>query len=398
MTIQKYSGNIPFRVGMVGAGFMAKLHSLSMRNIAGLMDDPSVRFELVRIVDLNAQYAQKEAERWGWQESGTDWRMITGDETIDIVDVATPNDSHCEICLDAFAHGKHVICEKPLSTDSETAARMARAAIASGKVHRVNFTYRAWPAIVQAKQLIESGVLGEIRHFEGHFLQDHNNDATIPLHWRFKEQPAGAGALGDVGAHVIDLARFLTGEFESVSATMQRFITERPLPEDRSRKGNVEVDDLTVALVKFTNGATGTIKAGWALPGYKNDVFFTVIGEKGAVRFSWQRSNELHYFDSADPVALSGYRTIFTGRAHPGAELFWFPDLGGDLGVGVTGQGIGYGEAFTLSFRNFVNSLKNEVSPEPNFVDGLRCCEIIDAIKLSAKEGCWKEVKHTNVA
>ncbi|MBK0166636.1 Gfo/Idh/MocA family protein [Klebsiella sp. S69] len=397
MKFNTNSNNKPYRVGMVGAGFMAKLHSLSMRNISGLMDDPEARFELVRIVDVDRQAAQREAERWGWKESGTDWTSITNDDSIDIIDIATPNNSHYEICLEAFAKGKNVLCEKPLSTNSKNAEIMAKKAIESGKVHMVNFTYRAWPAIAQAKKIIESGEIGSIRHFEGHFLQDHNNDPTIPLHWRFKEEPAGAGALGDVGAHIIDLARFLVGEFDSVSAVMQRFITERPLVGDRSRKGAVEVDDFTCSLVNFKNGATGTIKAGWALPGYKNDVFFNVVGDKGALRFSWQRSNELQYFDSRDPSSLSGFRTILIGRAHPGAELFWFPDLGGELGVGVTGQGIGYGEAFALSFKHFAEVLKLGKSSAPDFIDGLRCCEIIDAIKLSSTTHKWQKVSFADI-
>lgn len=385
----------PFRVGMVGAGYMAKLHSLSMNNLAGYTEDPTDRFDLVRIVDTDAQAAEREATRWGWSEHGTDWKTVTRDPSIDVVDIATPNDSHHEICLDAFAHGKHVICEKPLSVNSEFAAEMARKAHASGRVHMVNFTYRAWPAIAQARALIKSGAIGNVRHFEGHFFQDHNNDPTIPLHWRFKKGPAGAGALGDVGAHIIDLARFLVGEVDSVVATTQRFILERPLPHDRSQKGQVEVDDLAAAMVQFENGATGTIKASWALPGFKNDVYFVVVGDKGAVRFSWERSNELQFFDSADPQPISGYRTIPLGRAHPGAELFWFPALGGDLGVGVTAQGMGYGDAFTLSFRHFINALKTGESPAPNFVDGLRCCEIIDAILASAEQGRWVKVHHT---
>ncbi|MDE1485485.1 Gfo/Idh/MocA family oxidoreductase [Xenorhabdus bovienii] len=392
MTLVANKNKKPFRVGMVGAGFMAKLHSLSMNNIAGLTNDPDAKFDLIRIVDIHAASAKKEAKRWGWKESGTDWKTVTRDASIDIVDIATPNDSHCEICLDAFANGKHVICEKPLSTDSKTAELMARKAVESGKIHMVNFTYRAWPAIAQTKKIIESGAIGQIHHFEGHFLQDHNNDPTIPLHWRFQKGPAGAGALGDVGAHIIDLARFLVGEFDSVSATMQRFIDERPLVEERTKKGAVEVDDFTSALIKFQNGATGTIKAGWALPGYKNDVFFAVIGEKGSIRFSWERSNELQYFDSSDPSDLSGYRTILLGRVHPGAELFWFPDLGGESGMGVTAQGMGYGEAFALSFNHFVDSLKSGKSASPNFIDGLRCCEIIDAIKISAEKEAWQKV------
>ncbi len=383
------------RVGMIGAGYMVKLHSLSMRNLAALTNHPQDRFELVRLVDNNAELAQQEAARWGWKHADNDWRTVTRSADIDLVDIATPNDCHYEMCLDAFANGKHVLCEKPLAMDRHQAAEMARKAKASGKVHMVNFTYRAWPAIAQARQIIQEGGIGNIRHFEGHFFQDHNNDQTIPLHWRFRKQHAGAGALGDVGSHIIDLARFLVGEVASVAALTQCYIPQRPLPNDRSQIGSVDVDDLAVALIRFENGASGTIKASWALPGFKNDVYFVVVGDKGALRFSWERSNELQLFDGSDAPQVSGYRTVLLGRAHPGAELFWFPALGGDLGVGVTAQGMGYGEAFTLSFRHYANALQRGESPAPNFVDGLRCCEIIDAILTSAAEGRWIDVEKT---
>ena len=386
----------PIRVGMIGAGYMVKLHSLSMLNLAGLTDDPHNRFELVRLVDSNEDLAQHEAMRWGWSTAGSDWQSVTRAPNIDLVDIATPNDSHYEMCLDAFAHGKHVLCEKPLAVNVEQALVMARAAQESGKVHLVNFTYRAWPAIAQARKIIQSGKLGKIRHFEGHFFQDHNNDPTIPLHWRFRKASAGAGALGDIGSHIIDLARFLVGELSSVCAITQRFISQRPLPQDRTLQGTVEVDDLTAALVQFENGASGTIKASWALPGFKNDVYFSIVGDKGALRFSWERSNELQIFTVDDAPEISGFRTVLVGRAHPGAELFWFPALGGDLGVGVTAQGMGYGDAFTLSFRSFANALHNNQSTPPNFVDGLRCCEIIAAILRSAENGQWINIeKHT---
>ncbi|NNM59251.1 MAG: Gfo/Idh/MocA family oxidoreductase [Legionellales bacterium] len=385
----------PIRVGMIGAGYMLKLHTLAMRNLASLTDDERDRFELTRLVDTNAALVEHEAIRWGWSQMDTDWRSITRSADIDLVDIATPNDSHHEICLDAFAHGKHVLCEKPLAMNRHQAAEMAHHAAASGKVHIVNFTYRSWPAIVQARQLIQAGKIGKIRHFEGHFFQDHNNDATIPLHWRFQKACAGAGALGDIGSHVIDLARFLVGDIASVSALTQRFIEQRPFPHDRTQSGKVDVDDLAAALVRFENGATGSIKASWALPGYKNDVFFSIVGDKGAIRFSWERSNELQIFDAADEPQLSGYRTVLIGRAHPGAELFWFPALGGELGLGVTAQGIGYGEAFTLSFRHYAQALRTGKSLAPNFIDGLRCCEIIDAILLSAETGAWVDVDKT---
>ncbi len=386
----------PTKVGMVGAGYMVKLHSLAMHNLARLTDNPEDQFELVRLVDCNAELAKHEAKRWGWIESSDDWQSITRDKNIEVVIVATSNDSHHEICLDAFLHGKHVFCEKPLALNHDQAVAMACKAKASGKVNMVNFTYRCWPAILQAQKLIEEGRIGKVRYFEGHFFQDHNNDHTIPLHWRFQKSKAGAGALGDVGSHIIDLARFLVGDIVSVVALQQCFVKERRL-HNSSEKGQVDVDDLSAAMVLFENGATGTIKASWALPGFKNDLYFLVVGDHGAIRFSWERSNELQIFDSKDLPQFSGYRSVLIGRAHPGAELFWFPVLGGELGLGVTAQGMGYGDAFTLSFRHLANALKLNQSFSPNFVDGLRCCEIIDAILMSAKERRWVNIERVLV-
>ncbi len=386
-------GMAVFRVGMIGGGYMAKLHSLSFRNLSGLLNAPDDRFELVRLADANKALATSEAARWGWGEGTEDWRAVTRDPTIDLVDVATPNDSHEEICADAFAHGKHVLCEKPLSVDAPGAARMVDAAVQSGRMHMVNFSYRNWPAVQQAKKLIDSGRLGKLVYFEGHFFQDHNGDESIPRHWRFEKARAGSGALGDVGSHIIDLARLLVGDVDSLVANQRTFIHQRPLPRDRSVLAPVDTDDFITMMVEFENGATGHIGASWSLPGYKNDVAFTIVGERGAVRFSWQNSNELQFYSADDPADVSGYRSILIGRAHPGADLFWYPDLGGKQGLGTTAQGIGYGEAFALSFRQLLSSLKSGESPAPNFVDGLRCCEILDAALRSAASRAWVKVE-----
>lgn len=380
------------RIGMIGSGYMAKLHSLAFRNLPALNWPETPRIELVRIADVNATLAEDAANRWGWSSSSDDWKAITRADDIDIVDVATPNGTHEEIVADAFAHGKHVLCEKPLSTDAETAARMLDAARASGKVHMVNFTYRNWPAIRQAKDVIESGRIGKIRYFEGHFFQDYNNDDQIPLSWRFLKKPAGAGAAGDIGSHILDLARYLVGDVKRLTGMTRTFIPERPLPGKPDQKGRVEVDDLMMTMMEFDNGATGTVHASWALPGFKNDVFFTVVGDRGALRFSWERSNELHFYSEEDPQDLNGYRQVLIGGIHPGADLFWFPKVSGSRGQGTPGQGLGYGETFVLNARQLITSVLRNESPSPNFEDGLRCCELIDAALKASETGTWVDV------
>lgn len=381
------------RVALIGAGYMAKLHALSMGNLEGLSPETGIAFEKAVIVDTDRAAADHAAARWGFDRAEVDWRSVVDDPRIDVVDISTPNASHEAIAEAAFAAGKDVLCEKPLAATVESAARMTRAAVASGTVHFVNFTYRAWPMIAEAKRLIDDGRLGQIRFFDGHFFQDHNDDATIPRHWRFERDKAGAGALGDIGAHIIDLARFLAGDIAEVAANEMRFVDERPVSGSPQKRAPVDVDDFASMLVRFESGASGAIHASWALPGFKNDVFFTIVGEKGALRFSWERSNELQYFDRADEARLSGYRTIALGRAHPGADLFWFPDLGGERGVGVTAQGMGYGDAFLLSFKRFAENLAARETRSPNFLDGLRTSEIMHAAQRSAAERRWVDVE-----
>ena len=380
------------RFGMIGGGYMVKLHSLAFRNLPALAWPDCPAIELVRIADIDERLARDAADRWGWSKSSADWKDVTRADDIDVVSVATPNDSHEEIVADAFAHGKHVLCEKPLSTDAAGAARMLDAARASGRVHMVNFTYRNWPAIRQARDVIAAGRIGAVRYFEGHFFQDHNNDDAVPLHWRFRRGPAGSGAAGDIGSHILDLARYLVGDVKRLAARTRTFIPERSLPGRPGVKAPVEVDDLVTTMLEFENGAVGSVHASWALPGFKNDVFFTVVGDRGALRFSWERNNELHFYSDEDPQDLAGYRQILVGGVHPGANLFWFPIVQGSRGQGSPGQGIGYAEAFVLNARQLVESIAVGRSPAPNFEDGLRCCEILDAALAAARGDGWVDV------
>jgi predicted dehydrogenase len=368
MLMNKVKDNSPIRVGMIGAGYACQLHSLAMQNINASSSDSRHHFELIRLIDCNIALAQQEARRWNWSDSAADWHKVTRNVDIDLVDVATPNESHYEICLDALANNKHVLCEKPLALNRHQALEMARHAKASGKVHLVNFTYRAWPAIIKARQLIQEKKLGHIHHFEGYFFQDHHHDQTIPLNWRFRKSLAGAGALSDIGSHIIDLARFLIGDIESVSATTQRIISQRTLRNDPSQHGDVDVDDFVTAQVRFENGAAGTIKASWALPGFKHDLSFTIFADKGVVHFSWKKNHELQVFDH-----IERFSTVNKSQGETLEKA--------------------YDEVFALSFHHFANAIRTNQSLTPNFIDGLRCCEIIDAILISAEEKRWVKVE-----
>jgi predicted dehydrogenase len=361
---------------------MAKAHSLALRAITGFDWPAAPRFELRRVVDLDGRAAEAAAARWGWQAHGTDWRAVTQADDIDVVDIITPNDTHAAIAIDALKHGKHVLCEKPMSNALESGRAMYDAAQASGRQGVVNFVYRVWPAIEQAKRLIAEGALGEVRLFDGHFFQDYALDPAMPFQWRHRRAVSGGGAFGDIGAHIADIARYLVGDVSRVAARARRFNQRRPVAPGSSESVAVDVDDATMTVVEFASGALGTIHASWAATGHKTDLGFTVIGSRGALRFTWERSNELHFFDQDDPVDRGGFRNIVLSGHHPGAEHFWF----------APGQGMGYGEAFVLVVRRLARAILNGEPASPSFEDGLRCLEFVQAANQASESDGWVEL------
>lgn len=370
------------RFGIVGAGYMAKTHSLALRNIESFLWPHMPHIELVRMADIDADAAKAGAERWGWQGHSSDWRDITRAADIDVVVIITPNDSHCEIAVDAFANGKHVFCEKPLAHTVDAAARMTEAAAQSGRVNIVNFVYRCWPAVEFAQRLIEDGELGETLHFEGHFFQDYAKDPSLPFSWRFDKARAGGGAMGDIGSHIADIACFLMGPIAKVCAHSQRFVGERPTAS--GTKQPVSVDDLTATLVQFASGATGAIHASWAATGHKSDLAFTIIGSKGAIKFAWERSNEIHLYTNSDRSDRSGFRRVVLGGVHPEAEPFWF----------APGQGLGYGEAFVITLRRLIEAIQsNNCEASPNFREALHLAKVIESVNRAAAEQTWVNVE-----
>jgi predicted dehydrogenase len=370
------------RFGIIGAGYMAKTHSLALRNIGSLMWPDMPRIILRRLADVNESAARVGASRWGWEESVTNWREITRAADIDVVIVITPNDSHAEIAIDAFEHGKHVFCEKPLSSTLEAAERMTAAAADSGRVNVVNFAYRCWPAIEFARQLIREGEIGEPFHFEGHFFQDYAADPELPFSWRFDRSVSGGGAVADLGSHIFDIACALMGGIGSVAAQSRRLLAERPLA-DKTRSMPVTVDDLTASLVQFRSGATGAVHASWAATGHKSDLAFSVVGTKGAIEFQWERNNELHFYSAKDDTKTAGFRRIMIGGMHPEAGAFWQ----------AQGQGLGYGEAFVVTARRLIQAVQEgDRFFEPNFAQALHINRVIQAAIQAADTNSWVPV------
>jgi predicted dehydrogenase len=370
------------RFGMIGAGYMAKTHSLALRNIGSLFWPSLPTIILRRIVDVSEANALLGASRWGWQESSTDWRDITRAADIDVVIVITPNDSHAEIAIDAFKHHKHVFCEKPLASILADAESMAAAAAESGRVNLVNFAYRCWPAIEFARQLIREGEIGEPIHFEGHFFQDYAADPESPFSWRFDQSVAGGGAVADLGSHIFDIACALMGGIAAVAAQSRRIYAERPVAGNAQLRP-VTVDDLTASLVRFRSGATGAVHASWAATGHKSDLAFSVVGTKGAIEFHWERNNELHFYSNKDDKKTAGFRRIMIGGMHPEAGAFWQ----------AQGQGLGYGEAFVVTARRLIQAVQQgDQYFEPNFAQALHINRVIAAATQAAASNTWVEV------
>ena len=368
------------RIGVVGAGYMAKMHSLALRNLTGFGWPLLPRLEMRRIADISREAADSAAQQWGWASATMNWHDVTRADDIDAVIILTPNDSHCEIATDAFRHGKHVLCEKPLANTLDSAAEMLAAFRSSNRRGMVNFVYRNWPAIQITRKLITEKRLGELLYFTGCFFQDYAADSALPHAWRHSRAVAGSGALGDIGSHIIDIACHLVGPIAKLSARTSRLLPTRPDPV--GRPVDVDVDDLAVLLAGFRSGATGSISAGWAMTGHKTHLAFTIVGTKGTVKFDWERSNELMFYEGGAEPELEGFRRIVLGGMHPQADMFWY----------APGQGLGYAEAFTITLRRFIESVVTGIDSSPSFDEAYLVSEVTDAALRAAESGRWVEL------
>jgi predicted dehydrogenase len=376
-----------YRVGMVGYMFMGRTHGHAYRDIPMFFPE-SPQPELVAVAGRNQGGAQAFADQFGVGHVFNDWRAMVESDQIDIVDIASPGDTHHEIAIAAAKAGKHVLCEKPLANSLADANAMLDAVRSAGVAHSVIFNYRYCPAVQLAHKLIREGRLGKLFHIRAQFLQDWIVDPEFPLVWRLRRETAGSGALGDLGAHIIDMARFLVGEFEEVSAATQTFITERPLAGESSalsatagsgEKGQVTVDDAAVFIARMRDGVLGTFEATRFAPGHRCTNAFEVNGSNGSVRFDFERMNELEVFFRDDPGDVQGFRTInVNDGAHPYGGRWWPP-----------GHGIGYDVTFIHQIVDFLESIGEQRSGPPTFDDGVRCQAVLDAVERSARDRAW---------
>jgi len=366
-------------VGLIGHGFMGKAHSNAWRQAPRFFDLPA-NLVLRTICGRNARALKKSAAQWGWEKCATDWRAVVNDSLIDLIDITTPNDSHCEIALAAAATGKAILCEKPLALNVAEAERMAAAVRKARVVNMVCHNYRRVPALALAREMIADGALGDrLFHYRARYAQDWIADPEFPLVWRLRSDAAGSGSLGDIGSHVIDLGRCLVGEFREVCALSETFVKRRPLPGNSRRQARVTVDDAVSVLGRFRSGALASLEATRFAPGRKNGLTIEINGSGGSLVFDLEQMNRLQYYNARDSEKRRGFREIIvTESAHPFMSHWWPP-----------GHLIGYEHSFVHTIADFVRAVVARKSILPNFSDGLANQKVLAAIAQSARQRRW---------
>lgn len=381
-------------VAMIGYAFMGAAHSQGWRTAPHFFDLPL--HPAMRVVaGRNAVNVEAAAHTLGWAESSTSWHDLLERDDIDVIDICTPGDSHHEIAIAALEAGKHVLCEKPLANSVKEAEEMAAAAeraAANGVLAMVGFTYRRVPAIQLARKLVADGKIGEIHHVRAQYLQDWLTDPSAPLSWRLDKAKAGSGALGDIGAHIVDMTQFITGQsITEVSGALRTFVSQRPVAEEfaglsgkgGSEMGPVTVDDSATFLAQLSGGAVGVYEATRFANGRKNAIRIEINGSTGSLAFDFEDMNVLHFFDGTDPGETAGFRRIVVTEPEHAYIANWWP----------AGHGLGYEHGFTHQVVDLVNAIATGTQPEPSFADGLQVQRVLDAVERSSNERAgWTSV------
>ena len=384
-------------VGLVGYAFMGAAHSHAWRTAPHFFDLP-LHPRLRALCGRDQARVAEAAQRLGWESTETDWTRLLARSDIDLIDVCTPGDTHAEIAIAALRAGKHVLCEKPLAnsvTEAQAMADAADLAAAHGVRAMVGFTYRRVPAVALARRLVEQGRLGDIRHVRAQYLQDWLTDPQSPMTWRLDKDKAGSGALGDIGAHIVDLAQHITGEhIVNVNGLLETFVRERPLSDGSSATllggdavsgsghgtGRVTVDDATTFLARFTGGAVGVFEATRFATGRKNAIRLEINGSQGSLAFDFEDMNVLEFYDADEPAETAGFRRILvTEPEHPYVGSWW-----------PAGHGLGYEHGFTHQVVDLVGALGRGDQPLPSFREGLQVQCVLAAVERSAELGAWQ--------
>jgi predicted dehydrogenase len=372
---------------MVGYAFMGAAHSRAWATVGQAFDVP-LRPRMNVLVGRDEAATRFAARRYGWHHVETDWRALIGRDDVQLVDICTPGDTHAEIAIAALDAGKHVLCEKPLANtlaEAEAMAAAAARAARNGIRAMAGFNYRRVPAIALARRLINDGRLGSLRHVRAAYLQDWLADVSVPLTWRLQQDRAGSGALGDIGAHAVDLAQYLSGQhLTGVSGQLATFVTERPVGGSNGQTGPVTVDDAAVFSGRLASGALAAFEATRVAAGRKNALTVELNGELGSLSFDLERLNELNFYDRTESEATAGFRRILvTEPGHPYLEAWWPP-----------GHVLGWEHTFVHQARDLLVDIAAEDDPEPSFADGLQVQRVLDAVAASAAhDSAWTKIQ-----
>ncbi|MGO4855193.1 Gfo/Idh/MocA family protein [Phaeovulum sp. W22_SRMD_FR3] len=361
-------------VGLIGTGFMGKCHALAWAN-AGPVLGAHPRVRLVALCDTPLERAEALAPQWGFERAEADWRALIADPAIDAISITTPNRLHAEMAIAALQAGKHVWCEKPMALTEAEAEAMVAAAKAAGKATMLGYNYIRNPAHQHAIKLISEGAIGRVIQFRGWVEEDYQADPDLAWSWRAKLAEAGLGALGDIGSHLVSLSMGVMGPIESLIADMQTVYETRPLA-DGSGRAAVENEDAATAVVRFANGAQGSMVISRAAWGRKSRLGYEVHGSEGMVIFDQERMNELQLYQNRGPKAEQGFRTILTGPAHPPYGEF----------CPAPGHQLGFNDLKVIEAAEFLASIQSGSPCKMDFAEGLYVERVIHAIAQSARE------------
>lgn len=369
------------RIGIIGFGQMGRIHAYAYRSIPLYYDGYPCRIILKGVCDTNEALARKGVEQAGFEFATADFRELISRKDIDVINVCTPNNMHRDAIVEALKNSKHVYCEKPLALNEAEAQEIVHLADISGVKHQITSEYRFIPAIMKAKELVEQGFVGRVFHFRGVYLHSGYIDPKRPREWRMQKDVIGGGVLVDLGPHLLDIMMHLVGDVGEVSATMETFFKERPLPENPAKMGPVEVEDAITALLKFKNGAIGTAEMSRVATGAEDEMRFEIHGQNGALSFNLMQPNELMAFNAQEPKAAQGFKKISTVQKYPPPAAMPAPKFT-----------MGWIRSHVAAQHYFLDCIVNDRMPSPNFHDALKIHHLLETLYKAVETRSWVKV------
>ncbi|MBI4418544.1 MAG: Gfo/Idh/MocA family oxidoreductase [Ignavibacteriales bacterium] len=366
------------RVGIIGFGQMGRIHAYAYRSIPLYYDGHPCAIVLKGVCDSNEVLARKGVEQAGFEFSTTDFRELVRRKDIDIINVCTPNKMHKEALLAAIENGKHVYCEKPLAFNEAEAREIVAAVEKAGVKHQITSEYRFIPAVMKARELMDKDFVGRVFHFRGVYLHSGYIDPKRPREWRMQKDVIGGGVLVDLGPHLLDIMHYLVGDVDAVSASMETFFKERPLPENPSKTAPVEVEDALVAVLRLKNGALGTVEFSRVATGAEDEMRLEIHGQNGALAFNLMQPNELHAFDAREPKSNQGFKRITTVQKYPAPAVMPAPKFT-----------MGWVRSHIAAQHSFLDSIVNNQMPSPSFHDALKLHHLIECMYASVEQRDW---------